>query len=68
MELFDVDQRSELMKAINLTIQLKRILVVPPFRCEMRSHFCTLFDIFGSDGSNAIVSRWKDVIRESVCV
>ena len=68
MELFDVDQRSELMKAINLTIQLKRILVVPPFRCRMRSHFCTLFDIYGSDGSNAIVSRWKDVIRESVCV
>ena len=66
--LFDVDQRSELMKAINLAIQLKRILVVPPFRCRMRSHFCTLFDIFGSDGSNAIVSRWKDVIRESVCV
>ena len=57
MELFDVDQRSELMKAINLAIQLKSILVVPPFRCEMKSHFCTLFDIFGSDGSNAIVSR-----------
>ena len=55
------------MKAINLAVHLKRILVVPPFRCQMRSHFCTLFDIFGSDGSNAIVSKWRDVIRESVC-
>ena len=49
-------------------MKLDRVLIIPPFECRMRSHFCTLFDIFGSDESNAIVSKWKNVIRESVWI
>ena len=66
--LINIDNKSDLFKAINLAIKLHRVLVIPPFECRKRSHFCTLFDIFGSDESNAIVSKWKSVIRESVWI
>lgn len=51
---------------IDLSLKLNRILVVPPFYCKNKKAFCNLFDIFGSDGSNEIVTKWYQTLRESV--